>query len=289
MSGNQENQNHETPDSQDRPAKAEPTAGLKWKRRWAGFRRTADAGAGTAFAVLSRAGRNCRARPLAALEWTASLILLALALYYLWWLVFPLEPSPGPPDDLGRREFRTRLRALPPPPPNPEWRVAARPGRWRGIVVHHTATAGGSPKSIDRYHREVNKWKNGLGYHFLIGNCKGMEDGEVAAGRRWLGQDSLDGSHVVMADSAKETLFNAPRSASGNSFAIGVALVGDFREEPPSAAQLAALRSLLNFLSREYGVEPSAIAGHNRVSASGTHCPGRCLPVEEVAASLAGS
>ena len=256
------------------------------KPSWNELARAAGKGTGATMAALRRAGANCRAQPLAALEWAASFILLVLALCYLWRLVFPAIPDPPPPDDFGRLEFRARLRALPPPRPVPEWRAAARSGRWLGIVVHHTATAGGSPESIDRHHRETNKWKNGLGYHFLIGNGRGMGDGEVAVGKRWSGQDGLDGSHVVMADAAKEIFFGAPRSASGNSFAIGVALVGDFREAPPSAAQLASLRSLLGFLGKEYGIKPTAIVGHGLVSASGTLCPGRCLPVEEVAASL---
>ncbi len=58
--------------------------------------------------------------------------------------------------------------------PDPAWKAAAAPGRWTQIVVHHTGTAAGTPAAIDRNHREVRKWENGLGYHFLIGN--GLRD-----------------------------------------------------------------------------------------------------------------
>ena len=172
------------------------------------------------------------------------------------------------------------------PEANPDWRAASAPGRWRGVVIHHTATSGGNADSIDRFHKNVNRWENGMGYHFLIGNGRGMEDGEVAVGRRWREQSRMNGSHVIMDDAVKESLFAAPRAARGNEFAIGVALVGNFQAELPTPSQLAALLCLLSFLRKECGFGPDAIVGHGAVSAGGTDCPGRGLLVDEIVSAL---
>lgn len=202
-------------------------------------------------------------------EWLLIAAFLAITAYFLVALLLP-KPSPPPPAEAPSREgFRKTLFSLPPLAADSSWRVAAKPGRWNMIVVHHTATTGGSPDVIDRYHRENNKWRNGLGYHFLVGNGQGMGDGEVFVGKRWTGQ--LDGAHVRMSG-----------NGNANSFAIGVALVGDFQERLPTARQLAALRGLVSFLMREYGIEPSRVVGHGEVAAQATKCPGTFLFVDEV-------
>ena len=58
-------------------------------------------------------------------------------------------------------------------------------GKWKGIVIHHSGTKMGSAKGMDRVHREERKMANGLAYHFVIGNGRGMKDGEVYIGNRW--------------------------------------------------------------------------------------------------------
>jgi N-acetyl-anhydromuramyl-L-alanine amidase AmpD len=163
--------------------------------------------------------------------------------------------------------------------PDPAWKVAATPGRWTQIVVHHTGTAAGTAESIDRNHREVRKWENGLGYHFLIGNGKRddagqkMDDGEVHMSRRW--REQLDGAHVRMKDTKK-----------GTSFSIGIALVGNLEETPPTPAQVSALHYLLAFLTAEYGIPKERIVGHGDVSAQYTACPGAKLPLGEIVGGL---
>ncbi|MDR1533543.1 MAG: peptidoglycan recognition protein family protein [Planctomycetota bacterium] len=223
------------------------------------------------------------------LEWTAVVLFLLAALYFLWFILFPPEPIlPAPaPDEFIRLEFRQRLRAAPLPAPDPAWAVEARPDRWRGIVLHHTATEGGDPDGIDRFHRTANRWENGLGYHFLIGNGKGMNDGEVVAGRRWREQEKLPGAHVIMDDALKKSLFGAPGDSQANDFAIGVALVGNFQNALPTPAQLAALLTLLNFLRSEYNLGLTSIFGHGQVSAGKTDCPGKGLLLDEILLALA--
>lgn len=173
-----------------------------------------------------------------------------------------------------REGFVDALTALQPILPDPSWRVDAKPGRWRLIVVHHTATKGGSAKSIDRHHREVNKWENGLAYHFLIGNGRDMPDGEVFASRRWLEQ--LDGAHIKEMREHKKP----------NAFAIGIALVGNFEEAVATPRQLAALRGLLGFLMREYGLKATDIVGHGEAAVKYTACPGKLFFLDEVRNTL---
>ncbi len=224
-----------------------------------------------------------------ALEWTATVAFALLALYYLWLLLFSVSsPGPGATRPPSREEFRERLRALAPIKPDPAWKVAAKPGRWRGIVIHHTATDGGSPEAIDRYHREKMKFENGLGYHFLIGNGKGMGNGEVAVSQRWSEQEKLDGAHVKkMSDEAMAKVFGAPPGSRANSFTIGVSLVGNFENSLATPEQLASLRGLLTFLRKEYGIGLAAIVGHGAVSADPTACPGQWFFVDEMILALA--
>lgn len=141
-------------------------------------------------------------------------------------------------------------------------RIRLRSG-WRYIVIHHSGTAQGSVKGMDRYHRDVRHMQNGLAYHFVIGNGKGMKNGEVAIGNRWKRQ--LQGGHL-----ASEPL---------NRIAIGICLVGNFETSSPSAAQLKSLEALLAELLNETGLPPSAIRTHRQINPRPTRCPGRRFPV----------
>lgn len=225
-----------------------------------------------------------------AAEWAATAVFTLIALYLLWCILFVTPPPPltatRPPS---REEFRERLRAEPigDAPVPTEWDIPARVGRWRGIVVHHTATEAGNPESIDRFHRVNKEWENGLGYHFLIGNGHGMADGEVAVSRRWRDQETLDGAHVNLSEAAKSGVFNLPADAKGNAVTIGVALVGNFENDLPTASQLTSLKRLLTFLRKRYGIGLATIVGHGEVAAKGTACPGRWLLVDEVVLALA--
>lgn len=162
--------------------------------------------------------------------------------------------------------------------PQASWRVPAVAGRWRTIVLHHTATERSSPESIDRFHRDVRKWE-GLGYHFLIGNGRSngrdptLGDGEVHVGVRW--REQRDGAHVRMKE-----------FKNANSFAVGIALIGNFENEEPTPRQVAALCCLVGFLVREYGISKTEIYGHGQVSAQHTLCPGRHFSLEDVFSRL---
>lgn len=132
------------------------------------------------------------------------------------------------------------------------------------MVLHHSATDSGSVESIDAAHKQRldaagNPWK-GIGYHFVIGNGNGMNDGEVQATFRW--QDQLAGAHAG--------------DANYNEFGIGICLIGNFEESPPTTAQLASLQRLLLRVRQEFGIKEQQILRHGDLKA--TACPGRLFP-----------
>ncbi|MGE3180724.1 MAG: hypothetical protein AB7N71_03775, partial [Phycisphaerae bacterium] len=74
-------------------------------------------------------------------------------------------------------------------------------GKWQAIVVHHSATSNATPEGMDRYHRRDRGWKNGLGYHFVIGNGVNYPDGKIFVSERW--KDQLSGAHCRNKDSGR--------------------------------------------------------------------------------------
>jgi hypothetical protein len=145
---------------------------------------------------------------------------------------------------------------------------------WKYIVIHHTATPTGSVESIHQTHlartdAEGNPWR-GIGYHFVIGNGHGMPDGQIEATFRW--RDQLEGAHAG--------------DASHNAHGIGVCLIGNFEQNPPTEAQLNALANLTQTLAVAYDIAPQNIKGHGDVKS--TACPGRYFPMQELTQILSG-
>jgi len=138
-------------------------------------------------------------------------------------------------------------------------RVRVSPGRWDYIVIHHSATSMGNARSMDRYHREQRHMENGLAYHFVIGNGHGMGDGEIVIGHRWTQQ--LNGGHL-----ASEAL---------NARSLGICLVGNFDEQPPTRRQLESLNVLTGYLMNRCGISKSGVKTHQQINTVGTRCPGR--------------
>jgi N-acetyl-anhydromuramyl-L-alanine amidase AmpD len=132
-------------------------------------------------------------------------------------------------------------------------------GSWKHIVIHHTGTVTGTAKGIDRFHREERHMENGLAYHFLIGNGRGMGDGEIFVGERWKKQ--LPGGHL-----ASETL---------NQSSIGICLVGNFDRTRPTKEQMESLKALTKKLLELTALPPSAITTHREIHPRHTQCPGK--------------
>jgi hypothetical protein len=148
--------------------------------------------------------------------------------------------------------------------------VAARD--WTSIVLHHSATDGGSVESIDAVHRrqkdaEGNHWL-GIGYHFVVGNGDGMGDGEIRATFRW--QKQLSGAHAGRREQ--------------NEHGIGICLIGNFDRQAPTEKQIAAARGLVKTLAGRYKIGRGSVLRHQDVTA--TLCPGRLFPGQQVLADL---
>ena len=144
---------------------------------------------------------------------------------------------------------------------------------WKYVVVHHTATQTGNVESIHRTHlarkdADGNPWR-GIGYHFVVGNGHGMEDGRIEPTFRW--RDQLAGAHAGVADY--------------NRSGIGICLVGNFEQQPPTEAQFGALTELVRTLTSDYGINPDDVKRHGELKA--TACPGRLFPMQELTRALA--
>jgi hypothetical protein len=152
-----------------------------------------------------------------------------------------------------------------------DWRPEAEPREWKYVLLHHSATETGSVASIDAVHRQRrdaggNPWL-GIGYHFVIGNGHGMEDGRIEATFRW--DEQLAGAHAG--------------DAEYNSHGIGICLIGNFEEMPPTDAQLEAMSTLLAWLRTGYALPPEGLVRHLDVRS--TACPGRFFPWDDVSRS----
>jgi N-acetyl-anhydromuramyl-L-alanine amidase AmpD len=144
--------------------------------------------------------------------------------------------------------------------------------RWKYIVIHHTATDVGKAYLIHRTHLDRGFW-NGLGYHFLIDNGSlGKGDGQIEAAPRWIKQQS--GAHC--------------NSGGMNEKGIGIALVGNFNEEPPTGKQLQALTDLVKTLSHYYHIPAANIVGHRDAPGANTECPGKRFPMANIRQCVAG-
>lgn len=143
-------------------------------------------------------------------------------------------------------------------------RIRVEPGKWKYIVIHHSASPNASVKGMDYYHRVERHMENGLAYHFVIGNGRSMKDGEIAIGHRWKAQ--LDGGHL-----ASEAL---------NKKAIGICLVGNYDEERPSKKQLESLRALVEFLLARCHLGADAVKTHQQINPIYTRCPGKNFPAK---------
>ena len=127
-------------------------------------------------------------------------------------------------------------------------------------------------ESIHRLHlqrrdADGNPWL-GIGYHFVIGNGRGMPDGATEPTFRW--REQLIGAHAGI--------------AVYNQHGIGICLVGNFEHKPPTATQVQALKQVVSYLTEEYGISAEHVVLHRYIKA--TVCPGKLLPMQEVIQAL---
>jgi hypothetical protein len=146
-------------------------------------------------------------------------------------------------------------------------------GRISRITLHHTADprpVGSSYAAVaDRVrayqngHQHDNHWAD-IGYHFVIDR----------QGRIWEGRElSWKGAHA------------GNKQANENN--VGIALIGNFENGDPPAAQREAAEELVAWLAREYGISSSKIYGHGEIEKL-YGIPGTCCPGKRFGPTLAG-
>jgi hypothetical protein len=139
--------------------------------------------------------------------------------------------------------------------------------RWQIIVVHNSGTRQGNARAFDYYHRHVRHMRNGLAYHFVIGNGTSTGNGQIEVGDRWRRQ--INGGHV--------------HSDYLNNIALGICLVGDFNRDQPTRAQLECCEELIRYLRQRCGKIDNhfpIVRPHREVNPPrwGTDCPGDAFP-----------
>jgi hypothetical protein len=146
-------------------------------------------------------------------------------------------------------------------------RAPVASNRWKVIVVHNSGTRQGNARVFDYYHRRVRRMKNGLAYHFVIGNGTSTGNGEIEIGDRWRRQ--INGGHV--------------HSDFLNNISLGICLVGDFNRDQPTRAQLDSCEELVRYLRERCGTADGRampVRPHRDVNPPrwATDCPGDAFP-----------
>ena len=177
-----------------------------------------------------------------------------------------LAPLPSPALDVSAPPSSpvVSVSALAPPsqpgqyPARTKWACEnARP--WKYIVIHHSGNDRGSAAAFDRAHR--NRGFDEMGYHFVITNGNGGQDGHIEVGSRWRSQKW--GAHT-----------GGTPGNEYNNYGIGICLVGNFNERSPTQTQIASLHQLVTELADTYNIAPSNVIDHRDAPNATTTCPG---------------
>ena len=141
-------------------------------------------------------------------------------------------------------------------------RAPVQRARWKFVIVHNSGTRQGNARAFDYYHRRVRRMRNGMAYHFVIGNGTSSRNGGIEIGDRWRRQ--INGGHV--------------HSDYMNNIGLGICLVGDFNRDQPTRAQLEATDELIRYLRDRCG--SLAVRPHREVNPPrwSTDCPGDAFP-----------
>lgn len=142
---------------------------------------------------------------------------------------------------------------LPDPAPNPTTTQVSH------LIVHHSATPNGVTdyvqvvRDIYLYHINTNGWDD-VGYNYLI-----APDGTLFAGRDGQGKedDNIKGAHFC----------------GKNSYTMGVCLVGNYSQIPPTDTMMGSLVSLLAWKIQKEALQPLEDGFHPRGSDTGFDLP----------------
>ena len=144
-------------------------------------------------------------------------------------------------------------------------RITPKRGKWKRIVIHHSATNVDDAVNMHNVHK-ARGMENGLAYHFVIGNGVKTTDGKIYIGDRWKRQ--IRGGHLA--------------STALNEVAIGICLIGNFEKTLPTAKQRTSLKTLVSHLRKRTGVPFSQVRTHRHINPKPTICPGRRFSLRSI-------
>jgi len=140
--------------------------------------------------------------------------------------------------------------------------------RYKKIVVHHSASPGGTLKSIRKFHQEVRGWHE-IAYHFVIGNGSHTQPvGKIEASKLW--------RRRMYHFSTQDLWLNVS--------SIAIVMVGNFQIKKADTHQYQSLLKLIRRLQFDYNISLKAVIGHNDVQK--TTCPGRFLNLSKLRQDL---
>lgn len=154
-------------------------------------------------------------------------------------LLLLLEPGPVAP------LTNLTLQSIDRGPSQPEDKLfdTAQPLPWDAIIIHDSGTMQGSSKTLHEMHERLGR--GGLGYHFVIGNGQGADDGDIEVGYRWKRQ--FAGGYL------DEQVAQQWRNA------IGVCLVGDADRQAMTETQLRELVWLVQQLQQRFHIDSDRV------------------------------
>lgn len=121
------------------------------------------------------------------------------------------------------------------------------------IIIHCSDSPFGNAAVIDGWHRE--RGFNRIGYHFVIGNGKGLAAGQIETGR----MVNEVGAHCV----------------GYNSRSIGICLIG----APFDPDQILATVLFVRGLMDQYDIPAENVLGHGETPSGKAHNPPKTCPI----------
>ncbi len=220
--------------------------------------------------------------------------------------VLALDAAGPPPPTLGLGAVTDGATTLPPIISRAQWGAdeslrfnAAGDEEWpreffpvQKLVVHHTAGRNADPdpaatvRAIYYYHAVTRRWTD-IGYNYLIDEAGRVYEGRYARDF-WNGATPSSDNLAGLGVAAGHTKYY-------NQGTMGIALLGTFTSQAPTAAARASLVRMLAWASGKYHIDPTGsalyvnpdsgvtgtqpnIAGHRDYAA--TACPGGVLYAE---------
>jgi len=136
--------------------------------------------------------------------------------------------------------------------------------RIKYLTIHHSVGIY-TPYQIASGHCNrngggVNGWP-GIGYHFVI-----TKDGKVYQ------------TNYLETVSFHSGVKDHPEGQYNNWYSVGICLIGDFTNVPPTPEQLSSAAALVEYLKGLLPYTPMEVRGHKEMPGAATQCPGNTWP-----------